>query len=212
MRKIILTDVDGVLLDWVPGFEKWCAENKHPIKLPADTTVRKVWRRYGLNEQVGEQLVMDFNVSEAMKSLPPYRDSVDYVRKLAAEGWKFVTITSQSSVAQAQQYRIENLNTVFGPDIFIKHHILETSAPKDDVLAEYKDSGLYWIEDKWDNAVLGADMGLIPLVMRDETNAKYTDSRIKHFDNWIQIYKHISGNKTIPEYTFMDSLIGYSVG
>ena len=102
-----------------------------------------------------------------------------------------------------QMYRMENLNTVFGPDIFIKHHILETSAPKHDVLAEYKDSGLYWIEDKWDNAVVGADMGLIPLVMRDETNAMYTDNRIKHFDNWIQIYKHISGNNAIPEFSIL---------
>ena len=203
MRKIILTDVDGVLLDWVPGFEQWCAENKHPIKLPGDTNQRKVYKKYGLTEAVGEQLVLDFNVSEAMKSLPPYRDSVDYVRKLAAEGWKFVTITSQTSDAQGQMYRMENLNTVFGPNIFIKHHILETSAPKDDVLAEYKDSGLYWIEDKWDNAVLGADMGLIPLVMRDETNAKYFDYRIKHFDNWIQIYKHISGNRSVPEYNIL---------
>ena len=203
MRKIILTDVDGVLLDWCPGFEQWCAENNHPIKLPADTNQRKVYKRYGFTEAVGEQLVLDFNVSEAMKSLPPYRDSVDYVRKLAAEGWKFVTITSQTSDAQGQMYRMENLNTVFGPDIFIKHHILETSTPKHDVLAEYKDSGLYWIEDKWDNAVVGADMGLIPLVMRDETNAMYTDNRIKHFDNWIQIYKHISGNTSVPEYNIL---------
>ena len=203
MRKIILTDVDGVLLDWCPAFEQWCLDNNYPIKLPADTSLRKVWRRYGFDEAVGEKLVMDFNVSEVMKSLPPYRDSVDYVRKLAAEGWKFVTITSQSSVAQAQMYRIENLNTVFGPNIFIKHHILETSAPKHEVLAEYKDSGLYWIEDKWDNAVVGANMGLIPLVMRDETNAKFTDSRIKHFDNWIQIYKHISGNNAIPEFSIL---------
>jgi len=198
-----LTDVDGVLLDWVPGFEKWCADNNHPIKLPGAINQRSVYRKYGLTEEVATQLVTEYNKSEAMKSLPPYRDSVDYVRKLAAEGWKFVTITSQTSDAQGQMYRMENLNTVFGPNIFIKHHILETSAPKDDVLAEYKDSGLYWIEDKWDNAVLGADMGLIPLVMRDETNAKYFDYRIKHFDNWIQIYKHISGNRSVPEYNIL---------
>jgi len=39
--------------------------------------------------------------------------------------------------------------------------------------------------------------------MRDETNAMYTDDRIKHFDNWIQIYKHISGNNAIPEFSIL---------
>ena len=154
--------------------------------------MRKVYKKYGFTEEVGDQLTLDFNKSEAMKSLPPYRDSVDYVRKLAAEGWKFVTITSQTSDAQGQMYRMENLNTVFGPNIFIKHHILETSAPKQDVLAEYKDSGLYWIEDKWTNAVAGADVGLNTLIMKHEYNAYMKDSRIRHVDNWQQIYSIIT--------------------
>ena len=37
---------------------------------------------------------------------------------------------------------------------------LDTGADKDEAFAPYKDSGMYWIEDKTANAVLGADMGL----------------------------------------------------
>ena len=42
---------------------------------------------------------------------------------------------------------------------------LDTGADKDEALAPYKDSGMYWIEDKTANAVLGADMGLNTLLV-----------------------------------------------
>mgnify|MGYP003313616316 CR=1 FL=1 len=48
------------------------------------------------------------------------------------------------------------------------------------------------------------------IILKTLSSAVANADNNEKVDNWIQIYKHISGNKTIPEYTFMDSLIGYS--
>ena len=39
---------------------------------------------------------------------------------------------------------------------------LDTGADKDEALAPYFNSGAFWIEDKTENAELGAELGLQP--------------------------------------------------
>ena len=59
--------------------------------------------------------------------------------------------------------------------------------PKDKWLSHYKDSGAIWVEDKWVNAIAGADQRLNTYLMRHEYNANGDDSRITKVDNWQQI-------------------------
>ena len=52
--------------------------------------------------------------------------------------------------------------------------------------------GAYWIEDKPENAKLGADLGLKTIMLRHKHNATFDDARIKVVDNWAQVVNYIN--------------------
>ena len=81
------------------------------------------------------------------------------------------------------------MQNIFGKDVFTAKNVicLDTGADKDEALAEYKDSGLYWIEDKTENGVLGSDMGLNTLLINHGHNQDCEDSRITRVANWAEI-------------------------
>ena len=95
------------------------------------------------------------------------RDARSGVAKLIEAGYDFHVITSLSLDKYAKKARVKNLQNIFGKDVFTNKNVtcLDTGADKDEALAPYKDSGMYWIEDKTANAVLGADMGLNTLLV-----------------------------------------------
>jgi len=80
---------------------------------------------------------------------------------------------------------------VFG-DVFDFVICIDTGADKDNELLPFKDSGLFWIEDKPENAKLGADLGLKSLLVRHPHNANFTYDGVKMVDNWAQIVNTIS--------------------
>ena len=68
---------------------------------------------------------------------------------------------------------------------------LGTGADKDEALAKYKDSGLWWVEDKVANAEAGAKAGLKPIVMEHGFNMN--DKHDYHVaTNWQDIYNLVT--------------------
>ena len=82
---------------------------------------------------------------------------------------------------------------IFGKDVFTSKNVLclDTGADKDEALAPYKDSGMWWIEDKTANAELGASMGLNTLLINHGHNQSCEDSRITRVANWAEICNSI---------------------
>ena len=82
-----------------------------------------------------------------------------YIKRLHEEhGYCFHCITSLSEDDNAGKLRKMNLRKLFGKTAFEKFVILDTGANKDEALAEYKDTGLWWIEDKPENALAGLNV------------------------------------------------------
>jgi uncharacterized HAD superfamily protein len=75
--------------------------------------------------------------------------------------------------------------------VFVGLECLDTGADKDEALEPYRDSGLWWIEDKSENAVLGADFGLRSVLINHKHNETLSDERMARFDTWAQIVDHI---------------------
>lgn len=188
--KVILTDCDGVLLDWEYAFDFWMQERGYTIK---DDTPYKQSERYGISPEKCDELISYFNSSAAIAFIPPHRDAVHYVRKLYEEhGYIFRCISSLSTDKNAQKLRDINLNKIFGKDIFYDNIYLSTGADKDKVLAQFKGSECYWIEDKPENGHVGQDVaGLDPIIMAHDHNS---DTTLPRFNNWKEIYNHIVGN------------------
>jgi len=188
-EKVILTDVDGVLLDWVYSFDQWMKRHGY-VKSRND--VYDLNLCYNIDRTESKKLVRMFNESANIGYLPPLRDAVKYIRKLHEEhGFIFHAITSLSLDPFAAKEREDNLKRVFGETVFEKIQCLDTGADKDEALEMYRDTGCFWIEDKTINCDLGITMGLEGVLMEHDHNKDYSGDAIV-VKKWKDIYDMIT--------------------
>ena len=170
LYKVILTDADGVLLNWEYAFTCWMEQHGH-TKVENANFIYDIGERFGITKEQGKQLVKIFNESAAIGFLPALRDAMYYVKRLHEEhGYVFRCITSLSLDKNAYKLRKMNLEKLFGKTAFEELVCLDTGADKDEALEQYRDSGLYWIEDKLSNAQLGLDLGLKSILIEHGFN------------------------------------------
>jgi len=190
-NKIILTDVDGVLLEWEKHFRQWMMSKGFTLRKGAEKKYSMV-ERYGIKKELKESLIEEFNKSAWMSIQEPMPDSQTWVKLLHAEGWTFIPITSQTTDIPAQELRKKRLKELFGGTVFENFIILDTGAHKDAALAEFHGTNLWWIEDKWSNAKKGLEFGLRPLIYNHTYNQKFYDKKITRVNNWKHIYQIIN--------------------
>lgn len=187
-ERIILTDVDGVLINWEFGFHIWMETHGH---LVSDRKEYNMDLKYGLPEGVGFQQIQMFNESASVGFLPPLRDAQYYV-KLLHEKWnyRFVVVTSFSDNEHAIKLREKNLVKLFGDNTFKDIISLPCGASKEEILKNLakKYPGHYWIEDHIVNAEEGASRGLKTLMMAHAYNYEHQNEQIQIVKNWEEIY------------------------
>ena len=189
-ENIILVDCDGVLCDWEYSFTQWMHHQGIPTM---DSEQYDVAKRFHLEDNLAKRLVRQFNSSAAVAFLPPLRDAVYYMKRLnMLHGYRFHCITSLSSDKYAQRLRYQNLDLLFGRELWDEVICLECGADKDEALEPYRDTGCFWVEDKVANAELGVELGLNSILVAHEHNAQYKGD-IPRFYRWKEIYKHITG-------------------
>ena len=195
MNKIILTDVDGVLLNWEWAFTTWMEQHGY-TQVENGNQYYNVYERFGITEAEGKAQVKIFNESAAIGFLPALRDSMYYVKRLHEEhGYVFRAITSLSLDPSAYKLRKMNLEKLFGKTVFDDLLCLDTGADKDEALDPYSDTGLFWIEDKMENAIAGLEVGLNPILIEHGYNMDYSvPVGMKKCLNWKEIYEHILAN------------------
>jgi hypothetical protein len=197
MEKIILTDCDGVLLNWEYAFNVWIQSHGYKM-VEGGANYYDMGKRYGLSKEKAKEKCKIFNESAAIGFLPSLRDSMYYVKRLHEEhGYTFHCITSLSLDPSAGKLRKMNLEKMFGPTAFTKLVCLDTGADKDEFLDEhYADTGYYWIEDKMENAIAGLNLGLQPILIEHGHNMN--DSvpvGMKKVVKWKEIYEYIISNE-----------------
>ena len=204
-NRIILTDVDGVLLEWENHFTKWMlqrhyytdkGEKVYPYKLlPNKENTYEMAERFGLTKFQIRKEIREFNKSAWMGNQEPMPDCVQWVKLLHAEGWTFIPITSQTSDLPAQALRKIRLNTIFGETVFSNYHILDTGADKDSVLEQFKDTGLWWVEDKPYNVETGLKFGLRCIIIDHEYNRDFNHEKVVRVNNWKEIHQLLKNEK-----------------
>jgi len=194
--KVILADADGCLLNWEYAFCCYL-EQRGYTQIENGNWEYDIAKRFGISRNEAIKNVKVFNESAAMGFLPALRDAMYYVKRLHEEhGYVFRCITSMSLDPNAKKLRQMNLEKLFGKTAFEELVCLDTGAAKDNALAPYKDSGLYWIEDKLENAVCGLNLGLKPILIEHGFNMHeiLPEGMFKAL-NWKEIYEHITGEK-----------------
>ena len=185
--KVLLTDCDGVVLDWEYHFTAWMKDKGYEIVNPE---AYNIGVRYGIGDDY-KPLVRAFNESAWVGKMAPFRDAIKYVKKLHEEhGFVFHAITSLSHDKAAQELRTQNLKDLFGT-AFQEFIYLDTGGDKDEELAKYADTGCLWVEDKPKNADLGFDLGLEAVLIAHDHNSDYTGPAHR-VQNWKQIYEFVT--------------------
>jgi FMN phosphatase YigB (HAD superfamily) len=195
-NKIILTDCDGVCLDWEWAFNVWMQEHGF-TEVPGSKLNYDMAVRYNISREQVVKLIRIFNESAAIGFLPALRDAVYYIKRLHEEhGYRFHAITSLSLDPNAKKLRQMNLEKLFGKAVFEELVCLDTGAAKEAALAPYKDSGLYWIEDNISNAEAGHQAGLKCILVEHGHNMDYENPVIPRVLNWREIYCMITGDQS----------------
>jgi hypothetical protein len=191
--KTILTDCDGVLLDWENTFYDWMKSKGYRQVING---VYEMEVAFGIPKTECKRLIREFNESAWMGFLPALRDARSGVARLVENGYQFVCITSLSLDEKAKMLRVSNLKNVFGKNVFLDVVCLDTGADKDEALAPYKDTGMYWLEDKIENAVCGTKLGLNSILISHAHNKEADNiAGMTRVDTWAEIADVILAKK-----------------
>jgi FMN phosphatase YigB (HAD superfamily) len=182
--KIILTDIDGVVLNWESHFHTWMANRGYNLSKSGTYHINET---YNISYQKSRELIYDFNTSAYMIDIPPFRDAISGIAKLKENGYKFIAITSVGDDYNTKRLRSINLSDYFGRNTFIEITCIGEGKSKQPYLEKYKDCGFYWIEDLPKNALYGLNVGLKSLLMKHSYNNDFNDAGIIKVDNWAQI-------------------------
>lgn len=187
-ERKILTDVDGVLLNWEESFTVWMAEKGYTIQAP-DQYKQSI--RYGIQPHTADRLVEQFNTSAWIGFIKPLRDAVPMLEQFARNHWHFECITSLSTDHWAGELRLMNLERFFGRQSIRRCRCIATGADKDDILKEYE-PGYWWIEDKPVNAVAGLLAGHRPILIDHPYNRGFDHPDIIRAKDWQEVHTIIT--------------------
>lgn len=186
-NKKILTDIDGVVLDWETSFTAWMEQQGHSVVEP---NVYKQATRFGISQEEADRIVKQFNESAWIGFIKPLRDSVSIIDDMLCEHYHFEAITSLSTDYWAGELRRMNLERFFGRAAFRRVRCIETGADKDDILREY-DRGHWWIEDKPANALAGLEAGHRPILIDHPFNRDFDHPDVRRARDWKEVWQII---------------------
>ena len=185
----ILTDVDGVLLNWNKQFETWMEQEDYLLDNPEGYAIH---RRFGISIDIATKMVKDFNEGPWLSHLETLEGAKEGVAELVENGYTFDICTAIGTNQFSNEARTRHLKYTFGKNTFDKFDYVDMFGDKDAFLEQYLDTGFYWLEDKPENAKLGADLGLKTIMLRHQHNASFDDARIKTVDNWAQLVNYVN--------------------
>lgn len=189
----IITDCDGVLLDWAYAFDVWMGQHGHKRLKNTDQYYGQDLR-YGITMEESIQYIQDFNESGCVGFIPGYKDSVEYVTKLNELGYRFEVISCLGDDKYSQKLREKNLKHLFG-DVFdfIDCGLSFSEGKYDFLKSKYDGHNYFWIEDSISHAISGQKVGLRSVLMNHSYNQEWDGERV---NNWKQIYELITHDST----------------
>lgn len=196
MDRIIYTDVDGVLLNWTGRFIRWVHDNGHEyksggIRLKSPIVDFNFHASLDITPELLETLIAEFNCHDHFSFLPPQADAIKYTRKLHEEyGYTFTAITSIGS-SGSRKGRWDNINlyykNIVTDIIFVnnKRQSLEAVFKEERTL---HDSPVFWIEDNYDNAMYGHNIGFHTILLDKPYNRINKNLPKFRVNKWKDIY------------------------
>lgn len=172
-------DRDDVLVNWHQSFVKFL-NVKHDIW--PDTWGPKTW---DLREWIGPDapgLVLEHNASHYMRNISPCHKACEAVLYLREQGHTASVATAAGTAPKVRRMVRENLEEHFGPNAFGAIEHVGVGQSKRDILLRRE--GAVYVEDSYDNALIGVELGMITYCIRRTHNMPHwKDSRVRWINN-----------------------------
>jgi FMN phosphatase YigB (HAD superfamily) len=188
MEKILLTDVDDVLVRWSKHFRQvFKKETGHTASVKnAGEGIA-----YGhLDQSELERHITNFNLSEHFENLKPKANSEIILPKLKSEGWTIIGITACGRDPEVQKLRWKNLNKIYGEGVISDIHFINWYECKSSHLADY--ANCPFVDDNIKHAETAHRMGHRAMIMHRCYRRKFKHREIPYVMDWDEIYEEIS--------------------
>lgn len=193
IKKLILSDIDGVCCDWNAGFIKFMTERGYP-EIPEKRTSYLVTERHNCPAELIGNFMTEYSKSHIIAKLKPIKDSVEVIDRLHKQGYEFIAITSLGSDIASFKYRWKNLQNLYG-DAFKRLICLPGGSGKSEVLQEFVGTADIWVEDHVVNAADGADLGFTTFLIDHPYNSFSPHEQVMRVNGWLDIENWINNNK-----------------
>ncbi len=192
----LLLDCDGVLLDWFGGFILYAQAVLGRKLDPAGPSDFNLQGWLEVSPEKLQDMIANFNGGDGgyfsrLKALPGAREALLAAH---AQGRILSIITACSTAPRVIAQRKQNLRDAFG-DIFNEIHTVDMGASKRELLSSF--SNVSWIEDKAENALLGAELGHPSYLLRASHNAKYEDTLAHPLLTWVDGWECIRQHEAL---------------
>lgn len=185
MKPYLLLDVDGVLLDWLSGFENFLlVQAPHLHKdFSGLQHVENLEQLLGMDDAQIHDWIDRFHHDASFKFLKPLPGTQKTINLL--KNWcRLVCITASGTSPASVAMRRQNLNQVFGP-CFERIICVERSSDKPAHLSAYPAG--YWVEDQLKNALMGVHAGHESFLMDAMYNKQQDHALVHRVKNLAQV-------------------------
>lgn len=154
-KPILLTDLDGVSIDWLKGFVNYM---EHELGHKAEHLSPKHFSMIDIFPEIEKPYlhIKDYQHTNHYRDVEAYHGAYDAYKTLKEMGVGVIAVTSCGEEKKIQENRLYNLEKNF-PDIFDDIHLLGLGADKTDILSKYDSSR--FIDDQIGNVISGVQTG-----------------------------------------------------
>lgn len=190
-EKILLTDIDETVLQWVDPFFNW-VETELGINHNRDPNVFEFKDALGCEtSDESNAIIRQFNNTYHFGQLDPYPHAKEVIEQLQKEGWEFIAISTCSYSETTQSLREENIKRVFG-NAFSEIHCIEYDVGKNATLERF--DGTWWVEDNAHWAQSALQYNHKPIIITQPYNATFDHPEIPRVTDWREIYQMVSNS------------------
>lgn len=189
-----LSDIDGVVVDWLDGFIKYCesighkALHSNPIEFSMTDifpTLERPWEH-----------IMDYQHTKFYQELKAYPDAVAVYNKLYDMGVKIVFVTSCGTTPEIIDARTNMMNSTFNGK-FETIEFLELGASKVDILKKYPTAT--FIDDQMKVALEGVESGHHSFVKNMSYNTNDHNENVERLMSFTPLISYFS-KKMNPDF------------
>lgn len=193
MKKTLLTDCDGVLLDWLSGIPAFLEDLgmdsshlKERLEGNQFVPIEEIFMSESLEQALAR--MSQYQTSEYLKSLPVIEAGCELPISRLSEEYDIIVVTSFSEDKVAHQNREDNLRLRYG-DSISDLICLPFSANKTDALRDLakKTDARIWLDDQIKHVHHGIEAGLDSYQYTHLMSCGRNTGEVPEVDSWNKV-------------------------